>query len=239
MTELVCCGRSDRPALAALWQMVFGDQPDVTDAFFEVFRAQNISYAAKRDGEILSAFHLLPCSIRQGDDVYCGSYLYAAATKKEARGQGLMRALLAYAADRQRGAGADFICLYPAEPSLYTYYAKSGFQPVFSAALVPSDPYPQENPSATTAEELADIRRRCYGTGAVEWGREALLFLLATADGSPVFPDRRDDCYKLPVWQARRMGLSFRKTADGMLLPLSKRMNNSGFIDLYLGMTLD
>ena len=108
--------------LKALWEAVFGDTRQVTDAFFKnAFFPEGCFYESV-DGKAVSALYLLPVTLGEKK----GFYLYAAATLPEHRGRGLMGLLineaLAYAK-----AQADFVYLCPAEASLYDYYRRFGF----------------------------------------------------------------------------------------------------------------
>lgn len=240
VVEFYRCTEKDTPALSQLWQSVFGDSSEIINLFFDCFRGQPISYAAGEYGEIFSAFHLLPCKLITEKKNYQGSYLYAAATKPEKRGKGLMRSLISFAAQIKKREGDDFICLYPAEPSLYTYYARLGFLPGFSAAWTRENPYPKEDTQFSDAAAFAELRRSCLKTNFIELSFAALSFDLQMEEGENLFPDRTEENgYKCPITHARESGLEFQTKADGMLLPLQDELKNKNFSELYLGVNLN
>lgn len=115
---------SDRDGIISLWQEVFGDPPAEVRRFFERF-PDCLSYVTE---DVTAMVHALP---RVLSPALPAAYLYAVATRQDCRGQGLCGGLLAYAeADlRQRG----FACavLAPAEPSLFRFYGKLGYETAF------------------------------------------------------------------------------------------------------------
>lgn len=108
--------------LKTLWETVFGDTRQVTDAFFENAFFPDGCFYESVDGKAVSALYLLPVTL--GDEK--GFYLYAAATLPEHRGRGLMGRLIKEALAYAK-AKADFVYLCPAEFSLYDYYRRFGF----------------------------------------------------------------------------------------------------------------
>ena len=74
-------GTQDLPGIAALWQEAFHEIPDLPEC---------TSFVAEQDGQIVCMLHALPQTLRAKRD-HKAAYLYAIATKKEYRGQGLCR----------------------------------------------------------------------------------------------------------------------------------------------------
>ncbi|MBQ3518036.1 MAG: GNAT family N-acetyltransferase [Clostridia bacterium] len=108
--------------LKCLWEIVFGDTREVTDAFFEnAFFADGCFYESA-DGKAVSSLYLLPVTL--GDKK--GFYLYAAATLPAHRGKGIMGKLIKEALAYAKSV-SDFVYLCPAESSLYDYYRRFGF----------------------------------------------------------------------------------------------------------------
>lgn len=115
------------PGLINLWSEVFGDELSYIDIFFRKQYERCETFCKVCDGEIVSAFYLLPCCLDYSGETYVGRYLYAAATKKEYRGRGIMNSLIKEAADYCAQQNIDFISLLPANEGLYGFYAKFGF----------------------------------------------------------------------------------------------------------------
>lgn len=115
------------PSLIKLWHSVFGDSEEYIKLFFGKAYYDGECFGEVVDGEVVSAFYLLKCSVRYAGKVYEGRYLYAAATLPEYRGKGLMSQLISEATLYCKEAGLDFIALVPASDSLYGYYGRYGF----------------------------------------------------------------------------------------------------------------
>ena len=88
--------RIDKPApgseaaLRRLWQQAFHDDDAFLDIFFDVAFSHDRCRCVTIDGEIVAVLYWFDCSC-------CGqrmAYLYAIATDKDRRGQGLCRALM-------------------------------------------------------------------------------------------------------------------------------------------------
>lgn len=115
----------DINALSDLWQSVFLEDKEVTEYFFEKIFTDVVTPVIRVENEIVSSLFLLPCEI--GD--FKGKCVYCAMTKYTHRGKGYMKKLLDFSYDWCKDKGFDFLCLVPAEKSLFEYYAKCGFTP--------------------------------------------------------------------------------------------------------------
>ncbi len=111
----------DIPALRHLWQEAFGDTEGYLDAFFATAFA--IDRCLCVDGG-KAACYWLPCHCR-GQKI---AYLYAVATAKDARGQGLCRALIEETKKALLMQGYAGILLVPGSEVLRQMYAKMGFE---------------------------------------------------------------------------------------------------------------
>ncbi len=109
--------------LKALWAEAFADEAAVIDAFFATaYTPQRCMYILE-DGKLLSAAYWLDCAYPGGKL----AYIYAVATKQEARGRGLCHRLMAdihktLAAQDYAGA-----VLVPGEPRLSKLYGTMGY----------------------------------------------------------------------------------------------------------------
>ena len=113
----------DQPQLHRLWESVFGDPPELVQAFFDRFPPEAFGWVVRQGDRICSAAYLLP-----GNWYVCqtemqpAAYVYAVATDLAERKKGyagrLMQAIAEFA--QERG-----LLLYtrPAEPSLFPWYA--------------------------------------------------------------------------------------------------------------------
>lgn len=118
----------DIPALKALWQEAFGDTPSEIDSFFDTLYPSAIGFCAEEGGEILSMLFALPQTIVKDEKQLKSAYLYAIATRKDARGQGLCTALLAFAEKELRKRYFEAVMLSPASEDLARFYEKLGYR---------------------------------------------------------------------------------------------------------------
>ena len=118
---------ADVPGIAALWQEAFGDSRDAVEQFFESFPDCR-SFVAECDGVIVSMVHALPQMLSPDTPA---AYIYAVATAKERRGQGLCRQLMTFAEEDLREKGFSLCVLTPGEPSLFRFYESLGYETAF------------------------------------------------------------------------------------------------------------
>lgn len=121
----------DLPALSALWQQVFGDEPAYSARVMREFAGLDNVYLDDEDG-VSAMLTAIPVRLSGRP----GAYFYAAATAPDKRGQGRMTALLSHARNAQMQKGRGFAVLVPASESLRGFYAARGFEPAFSLRTV-------------------------------------------------------------------------------------------------------
>lgn len=113
---------ADRSALQALWETVFGDPPELIQAFFAHFPPEASGWIVSRGEELCSAAYLLTGNrlVSGGHSRPC-AYVYAVATPEPERGHGYASRLMRHFAQM---ADAHGVLLYtrPAEPGLYAWY---------------------------------------------------------------------------------------------------------------------
>lgn len=115
------------PAMMRLWQDTFGDSDAFVRLFFtRVYRPQN-ALTLSRDGRLAAMLHLVPYALRVGHRTLPAAYICGVSTRPEARGQGLMTALMHRALRTMRRRGFALTTLIPAEPWLFDVYARSGY----------------------------------------------------------------------------------------------------------------
>ena len=123
-----------------LWTMVFEDAPDFQREFYALTGLSG-PLVLLEDGQ-LQAMLALPevaLNFSAGWRVK-GGYIYALATRPQARGRGYAGQLLQYACQVLRSQGADCILTVPAQPSLFSFFAKNGFASAFYHRRVAARP---------------------------------------------------------------------------------------------------
>ena len=115
--------RSRIPALRSLWKEAFGDTDEFLDGFFEYGFSPDRCRCIVKEGAVLSALYWFEGTVE--DQRF--AYLYAVATAKAARGQGLFSALLQDVKRLLAAEGFDGILLHPADEGLARMYEKFGF----------------------------------------------------------------------------------------------------------------
>lgn len=115
----------DAPALAALWQRVFGDPEAYAGAFLRLLPALGAGAAAFENGKLLGAAYIVTdLELVEPERTRRCGYLYAVGVAPEARGRGLGGRLSQEAAALGLTRGAQLLCTLPAEPSLYAWYER-------------------------------------------------------------------------------------------------------------------
>lgn len=125
----------------ALYREIF---PEDTEAFLDFYykeRPKRI-LAMEEDGQIIAMLHLNPFLLSFFGKEITASYIYAVATKKEKRRQGIMGELLRYAFQLLKEEGEVFCILIPVAESIYSPY---GFRTVAKLALEESEPEEGKN----------------------------------------------------------------------------------------------
>ena len=117
----------EQPALQALWARVFGDGPEVTEAFFRSFPPEQHTRVIESDGEIAAMASWLPVTLCDRS----GAYIYAVATAPEHRNREFARTLTGELERVLQAEGLAFAALCPAEQSLYDFYAALGYETAF------------------------------------------------------------------------------------------------------------
>lgn len=227
----------EKAAFRRLWQQVFGDEEAWIDRFFASIPGL-VSWGAFESGALVSAFHLIPCRLMGQAQKLRGYYLYAAATDPAFRSRGLMASLLQKAAKACQEEDFDFLCLFPAEESLYAYYARSGFRVILQSAR-----YEQMDPALVRrfpdAAAWKHGREASFSGQYISFDEQVYRFLLQEDPNAAVFPDTgADGCFFLPLPDAEKAGGVYVVQKGGMLLPLSERIQTNTK-PIYLGLTME
>lgn len=166
--------RTHIAALRQLWKEAFGD----TDVFLDAFFSAAFSRSRCRcvfDGETpVSVLYWFDCGFR-GQKI---AYLYAVATKKSHRGQGLCRRLLEDTHRHLTESGYAGAILVPGEGSLFRFYEQSGYRTcVYSDECFFAAEDPPARLTPLSAEAYARLRREYLPESGVIQEGENLAFL--------------------------------------------------------------
>ena len=123
MIEMRYASKEDVNSLKELYLSSFDEKPEAIELFFNrIFIPENCYIAIEKD-ELIAMVHMLPTMINGRRT----RYLYAAATKEEFRGFGIMDGLVKAALSVY----APEICVtLPADDGLYDYYKRFRFKPL-------------------------------------------------------------------------------------------------------------
>lgn len=259
--------QADIPVLYALWQEAFGDEKETIDLFFDTCFQPKNTLVAVCDSKVCSVVYLLENALQSSVERFSACYIYAAATAKAYRGQGMMHALLEFAAETAEMRGVDFLYLVPANAHLFQYYEKCGFHTAFQKQVYTISraelyvymktaktevPYIVWDMSVLSfAEKLAlafgENYARCVN-GFFLWEQTdecAKVSELCTADGkfSEILSTLLDSCAAKRFVLSLPCGMTFdgvvpRREKSAMLKALSKRAKTQEIQNAYIGMTL-
>ena len=140
-----------------LYREVF---PEDTEEFFDFYyrKSPKQILAMEEDGEIIAMLHLNPFLISFFGKEIKASYIYAVATKKEKRRQGIMGELLRYSFTLLKEEGEAFCFLIPVAESIYSPY---GFRTVAKLATESEEENLQNYILyAVPTEELLERRKK-------------------------------------------------------------------------------
>lgn len=168
---------TDLSALRALWKQAFGDSDAYLDTFFRTAYSPARCRTREQDGQLAAMLFWFDCT--------CGgnrlAYLYAVATDKHMRGQGLCHALMAETHAHLANLGYAGTLLCPESEALFSFYAGMGYRPCCSVRTFPCAPGAEPVPMhRIDAAEYARLRRTFLPAGGVVQEGENLALLAAT-----------------------------------------------------------
>lgn len=123
----------DKERFIELWAEAFGDSREDIELFFDIAYRDGAYAETVVDGKTAAVMYLLEDqkAIRKSDNkTYKLTYLYALATFKEYRGQGIGGATFKKAAELAFMRGADIVALCPANAGLVKWYHGMGLDQV-------------------------------------------------------------------------------------------------------------
>lgn len=167
------------PSLRALWQEAFGDGDEFLDMFFRTAFSPERSRCVTVGDTAVAALYWFDCSYREERI----AYLYAVATAKAYREQGLATLLMEDTHRHLKEMGYVGAVLVPGTRELFAFYQKKGYRICSRIGEFRS--------SASTrgvqlqrigTSEYAALRRKFLPRGAILQENENLKFLEAQAE---------------------------------------------------------
>lgn len=123
--------RDDIKGIIRVWNEAFGDSEKDIRFFLDAHYRPENTVIYDYEGEVASVLFLIEGDMHINGKDYSSYYLYAACTLKKFRGRGMMSEMLEFSKNTAYQRNKYFIALKPAEESLYNYYSKFGYKPVF------------------------------------------------------------------------------------------------------------
>lgn len=163
--------------LRTLWKEAFGDTDAFLDHFFSTAYAPQRCSHILRDGKSAAALYWLDCGW-QDKKV---AYLYAVATAKAYRGQGLCRQLMAKTLSQLQCCGYAGAILVPGSDALREMYAKMGFATFCTRDAFEALPTKAIALTKLTADQYALARREYLPADGIVQEGESLHFLAGMA----------------------------------------------------------
>lgn len=162
------------PSLRTLWQEAFGDTEAFLDNFFQTAFSPNRSRCITIEGDVAAALYWFDCWY-DGKPV---AYVYAVATAKVFRGQGLCHKLMEDTHAYLEVLGYEGVILVPGSEELFKLYEGMGYRTCCAvrefgcpAALEGVSLHP------VSKFQYAQLRRQLLPEGAVLQEKENLDFL--------------------------------------------------------------
>lgn len=119
-------------ALRRLWKQAFGDPDAFLDGFFSAGFSPKRCATIEKDGHLAAMLFWFDCTWEDRKV----AYLYAVATDKDYRNQGLCRALMEHSHRHLQSLGYAGALLVPGSRALFSLYEKLGYVPFCNAQTV-------------------------------------------------------------------------------------------------------
>lgn len=169
---------ADIPALRSLWKEAFGDTDDFLDVFFSAAFADERAMCVTDKGEIVGALYWFNC-IHQGRRV---AYIYAVATAKARRGQGICHKLMEHTHNHLKCLGYKGAILVPGSRELFDFYNGMGYETCSFIKIFNCKAGNVSIPIKNIGKmEYAQLRREFLPSGGVIQEGESIAFLDAFA----------------------------------------------------------
>ncbi|MBE6753334.1 MAG: GNAT family N-acetyltransferase [Ruminococcaceae bacterium] len=122
-----------RTDLERIWRLCFNDPPEYVKYFFDFRYNPNscVVYVDESIGRPVAMLHLLDASLTEDSEIVPIQYIYAAATRPDYQGRGIMRQLLEFARQYTLYRRQKYIVLLPGSKELYKFYEDKGYHRCF------------------------------------------------------------------------------------------------------------
>lgn len=179
----------DLPQLKSLWMLAFHDSAEATDFYFAHRNRYENLLIDEEQGRLRGMLSMLPIGLAGAGLERKARYLFAIATFPAFRGQGISTALMQEAELRARAEGCAATLLVPAEPSLFDFYGRRGYETAFyyNSLHLSAEDLPVAAPAARRytpdARAMLRLRDRAYGGSRLfaRWDEEALNYVAHAA----------------------------------------------------------
>jgi ribosomal protein S18 acetylase RimI-like enzyme len=168
-------GRSDdRNTVLNLWLLCFPDDSEYAGFFLNhLYRPETVLLAFAGE-KAAGMAHILPCTIRGPGGTVCNArYIYAVATHPNFRNRGVCSVLIKRILADMYENNEPVALLKPASDSLFNYYRRFGFVPVFTQ---PKHVHPRVEMRTANSNDISELchiyNNATAGIPAVERPRE-------------------------------------------------------------------
>lgn len=117
--------------LLTLWNACFPEDADFGETFLQKAAPFTKIFGVCEDDVLVSCAYCLPATLYDGEKRFVSYYIYGVGTLPAYRGQGYAKDVLEYI---RQAVACDVLFLYPAKPSLRTFYAGLGYLSVLYRA---------------------------------------------------------------------------------------------------------
>ena len=132
--DIEFAGACDREEIEALYNLVFSGEEEYASYYHNNFWRAERCLVVRENGKIISMVNLMDQEMTLGEEVYKATYIFAAATHPDHRGKGLMGKMLENSFELGRKWGKDLSILITENDSLFDFYKRFGYQPVFGVS---------------------------------------------------------------------------------------------------------
>jgi len=168
--------KSQLPFLQSLWQEAFGDTEEFLDIFYATAFNAERCLCVSTDGTVAAALYWFDCQYENKPI----AYIYAVATAKKFRGQGLCHKLMEHTHCHLAELGYEGAILVPGSAELFSFYEKMGYRTCSSVNQITCTSTDQKKNlelRQIDKSEYAALRRQFLPQGGVIQEKENLDFL--------------------------------------------------------------